>query len=223
MKDLMVVVERDIGNLMFIDSRNHQALKHIEAGYAIHAPSFTSKEVSDRWLWAIARNGWLTKIDLYSLQVVGKVRVGLDSQGTAISRDGKHVIAGNYIPNSAVIVGANTLEPVKVIETLGVDPKGQAVKSRVAGLVPTPSKPYFEIVLKEAGQVWVVDYSKPDMPIISTISGVGNILHEAFLIPEGRYMQVASQEDGIIAVIGLEGFSRPNAARACFFQRRTER
>lgn len=203
-KNLMVVVERDIGNLMFIDSANHQVLKHIEAGYAIHAPSFNSKEVGDRYMWAISRNGWLTKIDLYSLQVVGKVRVGLDSRGTAISRDGKYVIAGNYIPNSAVIVDAKTLQPVKVIETFGVNPKGEAVKSRVAGLVPTPIGPYFEIVLKEAGQVWVLDYSKPDFPIVSVIPQVGNILHEAFLTEDGRYMQVASQEDGHIAIIDLQ-------------------
>lgn len=203
-KDLMVVTERDIGNLMFVDLRNHQVLKHIEAGYAIHAPSFTSREAGGRWLWAIARNGWLTKVDLYTLQMVGKIRVGLDSRGTAISWDGKYVIAGNYIPNSAVIVNAQTLEPLKVVETFGVNPDGQAVKSRVAGLIPTPIKPYFELVLKEAGQVWVMDYSKPDFPIIAAIPGVGRILHEAFLTPEGRYMQVASQEDGTIVVIDLE-------------------
>lgn len=201
--DLMVIVERDIGNLLFVDSRTHQPLKHIQAGYAIHSPTFTSKEAGDRWLWAIARNGWLVKVDLYSLQVVGKIRVGLDSRGTAVSRDGKYVIAGNYIPNSAVIVDVKTLEPLKVIKAFGVDPKGQSVESRVAGIVSTPVKPYFELVLKEAGQVWVVDYSKPDFPVVATFNGVGNILHEAFLTADGRYMQVASQDDGTIVVIDL--------------------
>jgi mono/diheme cytochrome c family protein/DNA-binding beta-propeller fold protein YncE len=203
-EDLMVVVERDIGNLMFVDSSTHKVIKHIEAGYAIHAPTFTSKAAGGRWLWAIARNGWLTKVDLYSLQVVGRVRVGLDSRGTAVSTDGRYVIAGNYIPNSAVIVDAETLEPLKVIKTFGVNPDGEAVESRVAALLSTPIGPYFEIALKEAGQVWVVDYSQEGFPVVKTIPNVGRILHDAFLTPDGRYYQVASQVDGTMAIIDLK-------------------
>lgn len=203
-EDLMVVVERDVGKLMFVDSSTHQVIRHIEAGYAIHAPTFTPKAVSDRWLWAIARNGWLTKVDLYSLQVVGKVRVGLDSRGTAVSTDGKYVIVGNYIPNSAVIVDAETLEPLKVIKTFGVNPDGEAVESRVAAVLSTPIGPYFEFALKEAGQVWVVDYSQPNFPVVKVIPDVGRILHDGFLTPDGRYFQIASQEDGTMVIIDLQ-------------------
>lgn len=203
-EDLMVVVERDIGQLMFIDSSTHKVIKSIEAGYAIHAPTFTPKKVSDRWLWAISRNGWLIKVDLYSLQVVGKVRVGLDSRGTAVSTDGKYVIVGNYIPNNAVIVDADTLKPLKVIDTFGVNPDGVEVKSRVAAVLSTPIGPYFEFALKDAGQVWVVDYSQPDFPVVKKIINVGSILHDGFLTPDGRYFQVASQGDGTIVVIDLE-------------------
>ena len=203
-EDLMVVTERDIGNLMFINGSTHTVVSHLEAGYAIHAPTFTPKSVSDRWLWAIARNGWLTKIDMYSLEIVGKVRVGLDSRGTAISTDGKYIIAGNFLPNNAVIIDAETLQPLKVIETYGVNPDGVEVESRVAAVLSTPIGPYFEVTLKEAGQVWIVDYSKADFPIIKKILNVGNILHDGFLTPNGRYFQIASQEDGIMAIIDLE-------------------
>lgn len=203
-EDLMVVTERDIGRLLFIDSSTHEVIKSIEAGYAIHAPTFTPKVVSDRWLWAIARNGWLIKVDLYSLQVVGRIRVGLDSRGTAVSTDGKYVIVGNYIPNTAVIIETDTLKPMKVIETSGIDPDGRQVDSRVAAVLSTPIGPYFEFALKDAGQVWVVDYSQPDFPVIKKITDVGRILHDGFLTPDGRYFQIASQEDGIIAVIDLE-------------------
>lgn len=203
-EDLMIVTERDVGRLLFIDSSTHEVIKTIEAGYAIHAPTFTPKAVSDRWLWAIARNGWLIKVDLYSLQVVGKIRVGLDSRGTAVSTDGKYVIVGNYIPNTAVIIEADTLKPLKVIETFGVNPDGEEVQSRVAAVLSTPIGPYFEFALKDAGQVWVVDYSKPDFPVIKKIANVGRILHDGFLTPDGRYFQIASQEDGVIVVIDLE-------------------
>ena len=203
-ENLMVVVERDIGNLMFVDGSTHTVIKHVEAGYAVHAPTFTPKAVSDRWLWAIARNGWLTKIDLYSLQVVARIRVGLDSRGTAVSTDGKYVIAGNFIPNSAVIVDAETLEPLKVINTFGINSDGEAVESRVAAVLSTPLGPYFEFALKEAGQVWVVDYSQPNFPVVEAITDVGRILHDGFLTPDGRYFQIASQEDGAMVIIDLQ-------------------
>jgi len=206
-KDLMVVTERDIGHLMFIDSATNRVVGDIEAGYAIHAPTFTPKAVNDRWLFAIARNGWLIKVDLYSLQVVGKIRVGLDSRGTAVSTDGKYVMVGNYIPNTAVIVDAETLKPLKVIEASGLNPAGEMVKSRVAAVLSTPVGPYFEFALKEAGQVWVVDYSKEDFPMVKQITNVGNILHDGFLTPDGRYLQVASQADGTIVVIDLKELS----------------
>ena len=203
-EDLMVVTERDIGHLMFIDSATNRIVGDIEAGYAIHAPTFMPKAVSDRWLFAIARNGWLIKVDLYSLKVVGKIRVGLDSRGTAVSTDGKYVMVGNYIPNSAVILDADTLKPLKVIETSGVNPEGTMVNSRVAAVLSTPIGPYFEFALKEAGQVWVVDYSKDDFPVVKQIVDIGNILHDGFLTPDGRYFQVASQGDGTIVVIDLQ-------------------
>lgn len=46
------------------------------------------------------------KIDLYTLQAVRKVRVGHDSRGLAVSDYRKYLLAGNYIPNSAVILDA---------------------------------------------------------------------------------------------------------------------
>lgn len=206
-EDLILVTESDIGNLMFVDGTTHRVIKVIEAGYAIHAPTFTPKAVSDRWLWAIARNGWLLKVDLYSLQVVGKIRVGLDSRGTAVSTNGKYVIVGNYIPNTAVILDAETLQPLKVIETAGIDPYGNLVISRVAAVLSTPIGPYFEFALKDAGQVWIVDYSKEDFPVVKQITNVGSSLHDGFLTPDGRYLQVASQQDGTIIVIDLEDMS----------------
>ena len=203
-EDLMVVTEREIGRLLFVDSSTHTVVGEIEAGYAIHAPTFTPGAVSDRWLFAIARNGWLIKVDLYSLEEVGRIRVGLDSRGTAISTDGKYIMVGNFIPNTAVILDAATLKPLKVIEASGTDPSGQFVKSRVAAVLSTPVGPYFEFALKEAGQVWVVDYSREDFPLVKQITDVGNILHDGFLTPDGRYFQVASQADGTIVVIDLQ-------------------
>jgi DNA-binding beta-propeller fold protein YncE len=144
-------------------------------------------------------------MDLYTLQAVTKVRVGHDSRGLAISDDGRYLIIGNYIPNSAVILDANTLEPLQVIDTEGVDPDGEFVASRVcitSDVSPELVGPYFIIALKEAGQVWRIDYSKPDFPI-DKVKNVGRILHDGFLSPDNQRFYLASQNDDWMAVIDV--------------------
>ena len=134
------------------------------------------------------------------------MRVGQDSRGLAISDDGRYVIVGNFIPNSAVILDARTLQPLKVIETEGKDPDGNEVKSRVcivSDVSPELVGPYFVIALKEAGQMWRIDWSKPDFPI-DKVENVGRILHDGFLSPDNQRFYIASQKDNWMAVIDVK-------------------
>ena len=111
-----------------------------------------------------------------------------------ISDDGRYLIVGNYIPNSAVILDAETLEPLKVIATEGNNPQGAFVQSRVclaSDVSPDKTGPYFNLALKEAGQMWRIDWSQPDFPI-DKVEGVGNILHDGFLSPDNNVFYIAS-------------------------------
>jgi nitrite reductase (NO-forming)/hydroxylamine reductase len=201
--NLMLVTEREAESIAVFDGDTFRLLGHIAASYRAHGYAFDP--TSDRWAYNVGRDGWLFKIDLYTLQAVTKVRVGLDSRGLAISDDDKYVIVGNYIPNSAVILDAKTLEPLKVIPTEGNDPQGKFVASRVcitSDVSPEKVGPYFIIALKEAGQMWRIDWSKPDYPI-DKIEGVGNILHDGFLSPDNTRFYVASQKDNWMAVIDV--------------------
>ncbi len=200
-ENLMIVIEREAGSIAVIDGSTHKLLKHIEGiGVRPHVISFSS---DGRWGYITSRDGWVNKIDLYSLQIVRRIRVGFDTRGIAVSGDNKYVIVGNYVPNTAVILDAQTLKPLKVIKTFGVDPDGEAVESRVAAVLDSPLG-YFIIALKEAGQVWVIDYRKPNFPIVATIENAGRILHDAFLTPDGRYFMVASQKDNVMSVVDLK-------------------
>jgi nitrite reductase (NO-forming)/hydroxylamine reductase len=201
--NLMLVTERENRSIAVIDGDTHTLLGHIEASYRAHGYAFDP--TNDRWAYNMGRDGWVFKIDLYTLQGVRKVRVGHDSRGLAISDDGKYLIAGNYIPTSAVIMDAKTLEPLKVIETEGNDPDGKFVQSRVcitSDVSPDLVGPYFILALKEAGQVWRIDYSKPGFPI-DKVEKVGHILHDGFLSPDNRYFYLASQQDNWMAVIDV--------------------
>jgi DNA-binding beta-propeller fold protein YncE len=98
-QDLMLVVEREAGSVAIINGANHSILKHIaNIGLRPHVVSFSPMD--PRWAFMTSRDGWVNKIDLYSLQLVRRVQVGFDTRGIAVSDDGRFVIAGNYVPNT---------------------------------------------------------------------------------------------------------------------------
>jgi nitrite reductase (NO-forming)/hydroxylamine reductase len=203
MDNLMLVTEREIGSITVIDGDTHTFLSRIPASYRTHGYAFSP--VNERWVYNIGRDGVVFKIDLYSMQSVRKVRVGLDSRGLALSDDGQFLIAGNYIPATAVILDADTLEPLKVIETVAENPEGEVVASRVAivsDVSPELVGPYFIIALKEAGQLWRIDFSDSTFPI-NTLSSVGHILHDGFLSPDNTRFYIASQGDHWMAVVDV--------------------
>lgn len=205
--NLFLITEREARRIAVVDGDTHELLAHIDASYRAHGYAFDP--TSDRWAYNLGRDGWVFKIDLYSLQAVTKVRVGHDSRGLAISDDGQYIIAGNYIPHTAVILDAQTLEPLKVLATEGTDPDGIFVQSRVAitsDVAPDLVGPYFILGLKEAGQVWRIDYSQPDFPI-DKLENVGRILHDGFLSSDNTRFYIASQGDGYMAVINVENWT----------------
>lgn len=126
--NLMFVTEREVRSIAAVDGDTHELVGHIAASYRAHGYAFDP--TNDRWLYNVGRDGWVFKIDAYTLEAVRKVRVGHDSRGLAISDDGRFLIAGNFIPTTAVIMDAATLEPLTVIQARGIDPDGVEVDSR---------------------------------------------------------------------------------------------
>lgn len=199
--DLMLVIEKEPGNLMVIDSERHVLLKRIRnAGYRSHVITF--HPIERRWAYLISRDGWLFKIDLYSLQLVRKVKIGDESISIAISDDGRYLMAGNYVPNTAVVLDANTLEPLKVFRAQGISEDGRLEPSRISAILDSPHG-YFVAALKEAGAVVVVDWKRKDFPVVVAFDNLGKILHDAFMTPDARFFIVGSQVAKHVAVIDL--------------------
>ena len=204
--NLMLVTEREVQSIAVIDGDTHELISHIAASYRAHGYAFDP--TNERWAYNMGRDGWVFKIDLYSLQPVRKVRVGLDSRGIAISDDGRYLITGNYIPATAVILDAQTLEPIKVISAHTTNPEGEEVDSRiciVSDVSPDLVGSYFILGLKEAGQMWRVDWSDPEFPI-ERVENVGHILHDGFLSPDNTRFYIASQDDNWMGVIDVENW-----------------
>lgn len=205
--DLMAVMARgrfasgEASKVVFFDGATHRHVGEVPTGFAPHLMDF--HPTRERWAYVRDDMGYVHKIDLYSLQTVRKVRAGLNGTSLAVSRDGRYLAAGSYVPHTAVILDADSLEPIRLLELRGTDPDGRAVEADSGAIVATPFADVFVIALEQAGQVWIVDLSAPDMPV-TRIEGVGRHLHDAFLSPDGRHVVVSSYDDDTIAVIDLQ-------------------
>jgi nitrite reductase (NO-forming)/hydroxylamine reductase len=208
--DITFATERDASLVDFIDSTTGKVLSRHKAGFAVHV-TVTNKK-NPRYAYSISRSGKLTMFDIGApgQPALASVQVGQESRGLAVSPDGKYVIAGNYNPGGAVLCDAMTLEPLKVFDTSRViDPDGQIGPSRVASLADTPYGPYFAMALKDGGHTYIIDYSKPNFPIVGDIPNIGKILHDAFLNEDegedfGRYFMIASQGSDVVGIVDFK-------------------
>jgi mono/diheme cytochrome c family protein/DNA-binding beta-propeller fold protein YncE len=204
--DLMAVMSRGRqaagkeAKVLFFDGTTHRKVGEVATGYAPHLMDFHPTE--PRWAYVRDDVGYVHKIDLYSMRTVRRVRAGLNGTSLAVSRDGRYVAAGSYVPHTMVILDASTLEPLHLIELSGVDPDGKMVEADSGMITATPFANWFVVALEQAGQVWIVDLDRRGMPI-TAIKDVGRHLHDAFLSPDGRYLVVASYDDHLNAVIDL--------------------
>lgn len=209
-KDITFATERDASLVDFIDSTNGKVLSRHKAGFAVHVT--VTNKANPRYAYSISRSGRLTMFDIGApgQPALATVQVGQESRGLAVSPDDKYVIAGNYNPGGAVLCDAHTLEPLKAYDTSRViDPDGEIGPSRVASLADTPYGPYFAMALKDGGHTYIIDYSKPNFPIVGDIPNIGKILHDAFLNEDegkdfGRYFMIASQGSDVIGIVDFK-------------------
>ncbi|MDF1583668.1 MAG: cytochrome D1 domain-containing protein [Methyloprofundus sp.] len=185
---------------VFINSKTHQQIGVIPTVTAAHIIEFSP--ANERWAYVKTDTAEIYKVDLYTMQAVRSIKTGWNGPGIGISRDGKYLMAGSFVPHNAVILNADTLEPLKQFELEGIDPDGNMVSSDSGMVIGTPFADIFAIALENAGQVWVVDL-KDDFPV-TKIKDVGRHLHDAFLTHKGKKLMIASYDDSIVTAIDLE-------------------
>ncbi|MGI9385653.1 MAG: cytochrome D1 domain-containing protein [Methyloligellaceae bacterium] len=209
-ENFFVVIERDIGKVAIIDGDKHEVVAHVDTGYAVHVIKATEhhklEKAKDpgRFWYTMGRDGKINKIDLWQTpdkMLVAETQVAYDARDVAVSGDGKYVIGGGYWPPHAVIVDAQTMEPLKVISTRGVNVDGEYVnESRVAAVYTTPNEKAFLISAKELGQMWQVDYTDLDNLRIVKME-TAKFLHDGFFDPTGRYFQIAANASNKMVIV----------------------
>lgn len=201
-KDLMLVVEKDCRSIIFIDGTTHTLLGRIDdLGHQLHAPTPSPDGTK---VYVIARDGWLSSIDLATLQVEASIDVGVSSRGTGLTDDGKYLLVGNFEPNTATLLDAESLEVLQIFEATGSINGGPETASKVGGIVEHGTKLY--MVLKDVNAVWEIETADPTFPVrkYEDLGDGQTPLHDAYLTPEGDYLIAAVQGANVVWVLDTE-------------------
>lgn len=200
--NLMVVVERDNKSVLVIDGTDLEVIKRISLPNTTqpHAPVFSP---DGRYYYVMGRNGYYAKVDLLAQKIVAEQTIGTDSRGSAISMNGRYIIAGNYEPGSAVIMDAGDLRILKRIEGPEVMVEGKTRASRCSSITDIGGvRNLVAVAWKDAGQVWIIDMkTAPEFRIIKKFKDAGDDLHDASVSDGGRYYMLADHKGNHVWIL----------------------
>lgn len=173
--DLGVVIERASGSLLIVDQSERAAIGRVEGlGDLSHASVVFSPD--QRFAYVFGRDGGLSKVDILTQSLVGRVVQSGNAIGGAISDDGRLVAVSNYEPGGVRVFDAVSLAPIADIPT----------GSKTIGLVDAPGR-RFVFTLWNAGETWIADFSAAGDPEITRIADIGENPYDALITADGRH------------------------------------
>ena len=192
--DMGVIIERQAGSLLIVESTGKTRLARVEElGDFSHASVKFSRDA--RYAFVFGRDGGLSRIDLLRGETRQRVVQAGNSVGGAISQDGSLVAVSNYEPGGVHVFSSEDLGPVARIPAEYGD---EGELSKVVGLVDAPGQ-RFVFSLFDAGEIWVADFSEPGEPDIRKFRDVGRQPYDALITPDGRYYIAGLfGEDGLV-------------------------
>ena len=179
--DLGIVIEREDGNALIINTTEHKRLAKIEKlGDLSHASVVFSRD--QRYAYIFGRDGGLSKIDMLKDIIDKRIIQAGNSIGGAISQDGKLIAVSNYTPGGIKVFSSDTLELVADIPSS----YGDGLRSKVVGLVDAPGQ-RFVFSLFDAGEIWVTDLTNTKTPVIKKFPNIGKQPYDGLITPDGHF------------------------------------
>ncbi|MCX7100278.1 MAG: protein nirF [Methylobacter sp.] len=179
--DLGIVIEREDGNALIINTTEHKRLAKIEKlGDLSHASVVFSRD--QRYAYIFGRDGGLSKIDMLKDSIDKRIIQAGNSIGGAISQDGKLIAVSNYTPGGIKVFSSDTLELVADIPSS----YGDGLRSKVVGLVDAPGQ-RFVFSLFDAGEIWVTDLTNTKTPVIKKFPNIGKQPYDGLITPDGHF------------------------------------
>ncbi len=202
------VVLRDKGQIAILDGDTKERLAIIETGFAVHILRSSS---TGRYFYVVGRDGKVSLIDLWpeTPRLVAEVQGCADARSVDGSKyegyEDRYLIEGCYWPTQYIVYDGLTLEPLKVtsVEGAAYDTGEHLSEVRIASIVASHFDPVWVLGLKESGHVGIVDYSKPDFPLVSKIPAE-RFLHDGGWDHTGRYFLIAANMRDKMAVIDVQ-------------------
>ena len=225
--NLFVVVESGDHHVTILDGDRFEPIHRFKSRYALHGGPKFSRD--GRFVYFGSRDGWVTKFDLYTLQVVAEIRAGINTRNIALSRDSDFVAVANYLPHTLVILNAEDLSVVKVFDVAGKD----GASSRVSAVYQAPTRNSLIAALKDVPEIWEIatdpnappvftglvhSYEKGMVEALAASSGlfalrrieVEDPVDDFFFDPSYRHL-VGSSRDGAHGVVVNLNVGRPIA------------
>ncbi|THF65958.1 cytochrome C oxidase Cbb3 [Pseudothauera nasutitermitis] len=159
--NLFLVVEAGDHHVSVLDGDRLEPIHRFPSRHALHGgPKFAQ---GGRYVFFGSRDGWVTKYDLWNLQVVAEVRAGINTRNVAVSPDGSHVAVANYLPHTLVLLDGD-LNLLKVLDATDRDGKQS---SRVSAVYEATPRQSFIAALKDVPEVWEISYTRAveDIPV----------------------------------------------------------
>ena len=150
MMNLFIVVETGDHHVSILDGDKLEPIHRFPSRYALHGgPKFTP---DGRYVFFASRDGWVTKYDIWTLQVVAEVRAGINTRNVAVSGDGKFVAVANYLPHTLVLLDAD----LQLLKVLDIGDGTQT--SRVSAVYDAAPRRSFVAALKDMPELWEISY-----------------------------------------------------------------
>ncbi len=157
--NLFLVVEGGDHHVSVVDGDRLELIHRFKSRFALHGgPKFSS---DGRFVYFASRDGWISKFDMYRLEMVAEVRAGINTRNAAVSADDRYVLVGNYLPHTLVVLDAHDLSLVRIIPV--VDDFGHS--SRVSAVYTAPPRHSFIAALKDLKEVWEISYADDPSPV----------------------------------------------------------
>lgn len=159
--NLFTVVETGDHHVTILDGDSMTPLTRFQSRFALHGGAKYSPD--GRFVYFASRDGWITKYDLYTLQIVAEIRVGVNTRNVAVSHDGRFLMAGNMLPHTLVALDARDLTPLQVIPVVGE----KGATSRVSAVYTAPPRASFVVALKDLKELWEIPYADDAGPVMN--------------------------------------------------------
>ncbi len=162
--NLFVVVEAGDHHVTILDGDRFAPITRFPSRFALHGgPKFSP---DGRFVYFASRDGWISKYDLWGLQLIAEVRAGINTRNLALSHDGQVLAVANYLPHSLVLLDAEDLAPLEVIPAADAR---RTTTSRVSAVYQAAPRHSFVVALKDIPEMWEVFYGE-DAPQVTGLA-----------------------------------------------------